>query len=364
VRTEFISTTDILGAVKDLRTPEFQQGMAQIAPFQEYEHEASPPAEDEGDDADNSSEEEGNDVAEVKRIVEENWPGGGEMIVQSEHNNPHSPLGVVYSKIPEVVKVAFGYLSAAYGAIATRYPGRHLVFTPGMFSFAAARTKKRPFEEFSAFKNAEEGGILVRAGGLTALTRVRLFAAPEPSQSSILSNPNTPITLNAPSTPISPWTFPGPASSWMPAQGQQQSSTARKVRRILENEHGTAILCSMKICPSLDPEDFREVRADDVLSLCSSRYWAAKAPPFKVELRINPSQSKAATDTGSSRNATTPFCEVAKFQRNNVSTKKTQQPIYSQNHWQSVHNSRPREDGRGCVVRLNKRPIQRHRNTH
>jgi hypothetical protein len=93
VRTEFISTTDILGAVKDLRTPEFQQGMAQIAPFQEYEHEASPPAEDEGDDADNSSEEEGNDMAEVKRIVEENWPGGGEMIVQSEHNNPHSPLG-------------------------------------------------------------------------------------------------------------------------------------------------------------------------------------------------------------------------------------------------------------------------------
>jgi hypothetical protein len=87
------------------------------------------------------------------------------------------------------------------------------------------------------------------------------------------------------------------------------------------------------------------------LSLCSSRYWAAKAPPFKVELRLNPSQSKAAMDTGSSRNATTPFCKVAKFQRNNVSTKKTQRPIYSQNHWQSVHKSRPREDGRGCVVR-------------
>jgi hypothetical protein len=42
------------------------------------------------------------------------------------------------------------------------------------------------------------------------------------------------------------------------------------------------------------------------LSLCSSRYWAAKAPPFKVELKLNPSRSKAATDTGSSRNATTP----------------------------------------------------------
>jgi hypothetical protein len=100
-----------------------------------------------------------------------------------------------------------------------------------------------------------------------------------------------------------------------------------------------------------------------MLSLCSPRYWAAKAPPFKVELTLNPSQSKAAADTGSSRNATTPFCEVAKFQRNNVSTKKTQRPIYSQNHWQSVHKSRPREDGRGCVVRsLNKRAIQRHRN--
>jgi hypothetical protein len=87
------------------------------------------------------------------------------------------------------------------------------------------------------------------------------------------------------------------------------------------------------------------------VSLCSSRYWAARAPTFKVELRLNPCQSKAATDTGSSRNATTHFCEVANFQRNNVSTKKTQRPIYSKNHWQSVHKSRPREDGRGCVVR-------------
>jgi hypothetical protein len=86
-----------------------------------------------------------------------------------------------------------------------------------------------------------------------------------------------------------------------------------------------------------------------VLSLCSSQHWAAKAPPFKVELRLNPSQSKAATDTGSSRNATTPFCEVAKFQRNNVSTKKTQRQIDSQNNWQSVYKSRPREDGRGCA---------------
>jgi hypothetical protein len=41
--------------------------------------------------------------------------------------------------------------------------------------------------------------------------------------------------------------------------------------------------------------------------------------------------------------------------------KKTQRQIYSQNHWQSVHKSRPREDG--CVVRsLNKRAIQRHFN--
>jgi hypothetical protein len=202
------------------------------------------------------------DVAEVERIVEENWPGGGGMIAQSEHNNPRSLLGVVYSKIPEAVKVAFGYLSAAYGAIATRYPGRHLVFTPTYVFLCSSRDEGKAFEEFSAFKNAEEGGILVRAGGLT---RVHLFSAPEPSQSSIPSNPNTPITLNAPNTPSNPWTFPGPASSWMPPQGQQQSSTARKVRRMLENESGTALLCSMKISPSLDPQDFREVHARNVL---------------------------------------------------------------------------------------------------
>jgi hypothetical protein len=72
------------------------------------------------------------------------------------------------------------------------------------------------------------------------------------------------------------------------------------------------------------------------LSLCSSRYWAAKAPPFKVNLRLNPSQSKAATDAGSSRNTTTPFGEVVQFQRNHVSRKKMQRPIYSQNPWQNI----------------------------
>jgi hypothetical protein len=33
------------------------------------------------------------------------------------------------------------------------------------------------------------------------------------------------------------------------------------------------------------------------LSLGSSWYWSAKAPPFNGELSVNPSQSRAATDT-------------------------------------------------------------------
>jgi hypothetical protein len=40
---------------------------------------------------------------------------------------------------------------------------------------------------------------------------------------------------------------------------------------------------------------------------------------LKVILRLNPSQSKAATDAGSSRNTTTTFWEVVKFRKNHVS---------------------------------------------
>jgi hypothetical protein len=196
-----------------------------------------------------------NDMAEAERIVEENWPGGGGMIVPSEHDHPRSALGVVYSKIPEAVKVAFGHLSSAYGAIAARYPGKHLIFTPTYVFLSRSPDEQTALQEFLAFKKPEEGGILVRAGGLT---RVHLFGAPGTSQSSVPGDTGTPIT-----SPINPWTFPGLSSPSVPAQGRQQSSTAGKVRRMLENDNGTAMLCSMKICPSLDPGDFREVRADN-----------------------------------------------------------------------------------------------------
>jgi hypothetical protein len=71
VRTEFVSTTDILKAVKDLRKPEFQAGMAQIAPFQEYEHEGVP-AED-IEDADIPSEGEG--LGNEEPIANRRQPG-------------------------------------------------------------------------------------------------------------------------------------------------------------------------------------------------------------------------------------------------------------------------------------------------
>jgi hypothetical protein len=42
----------------------------------------------------------------------------------------------------------------------------------------------------------------------------------------------------------------------------------------------------------------------------------AKAPLFKVDLRLNPSQCKAAADPGSSGNTTNTFCEVDKLRFN------------------------------------------------
>jgi hypothetical protein len=173
-----------------------------------------------------------NDIAEAERIVEENWPGGGGMIVHSEHNRPRSALGVVYSKIPEAVKVAFGHLSTAYGAIAARYPGKHLVFTPTYVFLSHSRDEQTALEEFLAFKKPEEGGILVRAG---ARARFPPFAT----------------------------------QAHQSQQAQQQCfpthGSNHKVRRMLENESGTGIMCSLTICPSLDPQDFREVHARNVL---------------------------------------------------------------------------------------------------
>jgi adenine-specific DNA methylase len=70
-----------------------------------------------------------NDIQEVEQIVEENWLGGGDMIIQSEHLQPRTVLQEVYENIPDVMKEAFGHFSSAYGAIEQRYRGKHIVFT-------------------------------------------------------------------------------------------------------------------------------------------------------------------------------------------------------------------------------------------
>jgi hypothetical protein len=75
------------------------------------------------------------------------------------------------------------------------------------------------------------------------------------------------------------------------------------------------------------------------LSLCSSRYWAAKAPPFKVELRLNPSQSKAATDTGSSRNTTTPLAESYNFRETTFQRRNCSDQSTAKNPWQMIQKN-------------------------
>jgi hypothetical protein len=59
--------------------------------------------------------------------------------------------------------------------------------------------------------------------------------------------------------------------------------------------------------------------------------------------RLNPSQSKATTDGGSSRNTTTTVCELAKFRRNHISTKKALRSICSRKPLQNVHRCRSNE---------------------
>jgi hypothetical protein len=175
-----------------------------------------------------------NDMEETERSVKENWTVYGGMILQYTHHYPSSVLEEVFSTVPEAVKAAFGHLSTAYGAIADRYTGKHLVFTPIYVFLSHSRDEKTALEEFLAFKKPEEGGILVRAGGLTT----------DPAN-----------------IPYNPWS----ASTWRSAQGQQQSSPSRKVRRKHENDSGTAMLCSIKLCPTLEPLDFRQVKASHVL---------------------------------------------------------------------------------------------------
>jgi hypothetical protein len=59
-----------------------------------------------------------------------------------------------------------------------------------------------------------------------------------------------------------------------------------------------------------------------MISLCSSGFWAATAPSFKGNLRLNLSQSKVAESAASSRTTTTTVCKVVKSPENHVLTKK------------------------------------------
>jgi hypothetical protein len=67
-----------------------------------------------------------------------------------------------------------------------------------------------------------------------------------------------------------------------------------------------------------------------LLSLSSSRFWAATAPSFRGNLRLNLSQSKVAESATGSRTTTTSVCKVVKSRENHVLTKRRQRSICSQ----------------------------------
>jgi hypothetical protein len=65
------------------------------------------------------------------------------------------------------------------------------------------------------------------------------------------------------------------------------------------------------------------------LSLSSSRFWAATAPSFKGNLRLNLSQSNVAESAAGSRTTTTTVCKVVKSRENHVLTKRMRRSICS-----------------------------------
>jgi hypothetical protein len=65
------------------------------------------------------------------------------------------------------------------------------------------------------------------------------------------------------------------------------------------------------------------------LSLCSSRFWATRVPPFKGTLRLNLSQSKVAESAAGSRTTRTTVCKVVKSRENHALTKRRQRSICS-----------------------------------
>jgi hypothetical protein len=107
------------------------------------------------------------------------------------------------------------------------------------------------------------------------------------------------------------------------------------------------------------------------ISLCSSRFWAATAPSFKGNLRLNLNQSKVAESAAGSRITTTTVCELAKFRRNHILTKKALRSLCSRKKTFAECTQVPLKratlntDGRGCVARSpDKGTTKCHRNTH
>jgi ribosomal protein L44E len=99
------------------------------------------------------------------------------------------------------------------------------------------------------------------------------------------------------------------------------------------------------------------------LSLCSSRFWAATAPSFKVNLRLNLRQSKVAESAAGSRTTTTTVCELAKFRRKSHFDEESaainsQPKTFAERTQVPLKRATLNTDCRGCVARsLNKGTI-------
>jgi hypothetical protein len=194
-------------------------------------------------------------VEEVRKIVEENWPGRGGMIIHFAQP-PASAVGKVFARIPDSLKEAFAHLSSGYGAICAGYHRKYLVFTHSYVFVSHAADKDSAMREFLDFRQQEEGGIIIPGGGMV---RIGQLAAPGIPPMSMPNMPNMPITPNTSNTPNTPLLSP----MWG-ASALSPNPPYRNVRRMMENNDSTGTICLLKSYPTLGVNELRG-------ALCTSK---------------------------------------------------------------------------------------------
>jgi hypothetical protein len=96
-----------------------------------------------------------NDVQELEQIAEENWPGKGRTIIQSDHLQPRTVLQKIYEHIPAVMKDAFGHFSSACCAIGIGTAETNSSLRRHMFPYKIEEAENHPFRRWHVLRKLD-----------------------------------------------------------------------------------------------------------------------------------------------------------------------------------------------------------------